>query len=92
MADAKGGVGAGANIPALAHNPKLADKDFVVGIILHGRGGMPWLNEILTHEQIAAVSTYVRGQFNDYHDPVTEADVNSVAARITPSPQSCATC
>ena len=92
MADAKGGAGAGAEIPAVAGNAKLADKDFIVDIILHGRGGMPWLNELLTHQQIAAVSTYVRGHFNDYQDPVTEADVKRLAARIASSRPACPTC
>ena len=78
MADAKGGDGAGAAIPALADNPNLASKDFIVDIIVHGRGGMPWFTDMLTTEQIAAVSTYVRAHFNTYPDPVTVADVQRV--------------
>ena len=78
MADAKGGDGAGAAIPALADNPNLASKDFIVDIIVHGRGGMPWFTDMLTTEQIAAVSTYVRAHFNKYPDPVTVADVQRV--------------
>lgn len=81
MADAKGGGGAGAVIPALAGNPRLADKDFGVTILLKGRGGMPWFSDILTQEQMAAVLTYVRSHFNDYKDPVTVADIERVAAR-----------
>ena len=78
MADAKGGDGAGAAIPALAGNPNLASKDFIVDILVHGRGGMPWFTDMLTTEQIAAVSTYVRAHFNAYPDPVTVADVQRV--------------
>ncbi len=78
MADAKGGDGAGAAIPALAGNPNLASKDFIVDILVHGRGGMPWFTDMLTTEQIAAVSTYVRAHFNTYADPVTVADVQRV--------------
>ena len=78
MADAKGGDGAGAAIPALAGNPTLASKDFIVDILVHGRGGMPWFTDMLTTEQIAAVSTYVRAHFNTYADPVTVADVQRV--------------
>jgi mono/diheme cytochrome c family protein len=81
MADAKGGGGAGAVIPALAGNPSLADKDFGTTILLNGRGGMPWFSDILTQEQMAAVLTYVRSHFNDYKDPVTVADIQRVAAR-----------
>lgn len=80
MADAKGGSGAGAAIPALAGNPRLADKDFGTTILLKGRGGMPWFSDILTQEQMAAVLTYVRSHFNDYQDPVTVADIERVAA------------
>jgi mono/diheme cytochrome c family protein len=39
MADAKGGGGAGAVIPALAGNAKLADKDYPITLLLKGRGG-----------------------------------------------------
>lgn len=78
MADAKGGDGAGAAIPALAGNPNLASKDFIVDILVHGRGGMPWFTDMLTTEQIAAVSNYVRAHFNTYADAVTVADVQRV--------------
>lgn len=80
MADARGGGGAGAVIPALADNPKMADKDYAIGILVNGRGGMPWFTDMLTPQQIAAVLTYVRGSFNDYHEPVTAAEVERIAA------------
>lgn len=92
MADAKGGGGAGAAIPALADNANLANKDFIVTILLKGRGGMPWFNDMLTHKQIAAVATYVRGHFNKYPEPVTEADVDRLSATALLSPRDCATC
>jgi mono/diheme cytochrome c family protein len=85
MADAKGGGGAGAGIPALAGNPRLASKDYTATLIYHGRGGMPWFNEMLTEQQIAAVSTFIRANFNDYADPVTVADVRRIAE--TPAPE-----
>ncbi|CAM4170599.1 Cytochrome c domain-containing protein [Novosphingobium lubricantis] len=86
MADAKGGGGAGAMIPALAGNPRLADKDYGTIILLKGRGGMPWFSDILTTEQMAAVLTYVRGHFNDYKDPVTVADIERVNLASPPVP------
>lgn len=92
MADAKGASGAGANIPALAGNAHLADKDFLPTILLKGRGGMPWFTDILTPKQMAAVATYVRGHFNAYADPVTEADIQRLAKTIQSSPRDCATC
>lgn len=86
MADAKGGGGAGAVIPALADNPRLADKDYPTVILLKGRGGMPWFSDILTPEQMAAVLTYVRGHFNNYQDPVTVADIARVTTASPPVP------
>lgn len=86
MADAKGGGSPGAMIPALAGNPRLADKDYGTIILLKGRGGMPWFSDMLTNEQMAAVLTYVRGHFNDYKDPVTVADFERVKDASPPVP------
>ena len=86
MADAKGGGEAGARIPALAGNPRLADPKYPIVILLKGRGAMPWFTEILTPSQMAAVINYVRGHFNNYTDPVTEADVKKIASDPTPVP------
>lgn len=91
MADARGGGDAGAKIPALADNPRLADPRYPVILMLKGRGAMPWFTEILTPAQIAAVATYVRSHFNKYSDPVTEADVKKLAADPPPVPD-CMTC
>ena len=84
MADAKGGGGAGAVIPALAGNPKLADKTYPVGLLLKGRGGMPWFTDILTPEQMAAVINYVRGHFNSYTDRLTAEDIKRLASSPAP--------
>ena len=86
MADARGGGMTGAKIPALAGNPRLADKDYGAIILLKGRGGMPWFSDMLTTEQMAAVLTYVRGHFNDYPDPVTVADIERVNTASPPVP------
>lgn len=91
MADAKGGGGAGAMIPALAGNPKLADKSYPIMMLLKGRGGMPWMTDILTPEQMAAVLTYVRSHFNDYPDAVTVADIK-LASTTPPPVRDCDTC
>lgn len=91
MADAKGGGESGAMIPALAGNANLADKDYPIIILLKGRGGMPWFTDILDKKQIAAVLTYVRGNFNDYHDPVTVADIERIGTANPPVPE-CGTC
>lgn len=90
MADAKGGGSAGAMIPALADNAKLADPQYAVTLLVKGRGGMPWFTDMLTPKQMAAVVTYVRGHFNTYPDPVTEADVLKVMQ--APPVRECSTC
>ena len=89
MADAKGGGGAGAAIPALADNPKLADPNFAIERVVKGQGGMPWFTDMLTFAQMAAVITYVRSHFNKYPDPVTEADVKRFA-EAGPKKEDCA--
>lgn len=92
MADGKGGDGAGASIPALAGNPNLEDPAFGVGILVKGRGGMPWFTDILTPGQMASVLTFVRREFNDYPEPVTEETVKraiDVAAAPTKDCTSC---
>jgi len=75
MAGGRGGGEAGFGIPALAGNPNLADKDLVIGVLVNGRGGMPWFTDILSAAQMAAVLTYVRNDFNAYGDPITTAEV-----------------
>ena len=81
MADARGGGGAGTGVPALADNPRLADKAFGIEVVVKGRGGMPWFTDMLTSRQIAAVLTHVRSEFNAYPEPVTEAEVAQVVAK-----------
>ncbi len=80
MADARGGSGAGTGIPALADNPRMADKDYLIEIMVKGRGGMPWFTDILSAQQIAAVLTYVRGNFNAYPEPITAGEVAVIIA------------
>lgn len=91
MADAKGGGGAGAVVPALAGNPKLANKDYPITLLLKGRGGMPWMTDLLTPAQMAAVLNYVRGHFNSYPDTITETDIRRVSS-APPPVRECNTC
>ena len=88
MADARGGAGAGSGVPALAHNPHLADKRFAIEVVVKGRGGMPWFTDILAPAQIAAVLTYVRSEFNSYPDAVTAEDVEQVVRKAGGTPES----
>ncbi len=75
MAHAEGGVGAG-RVPALAGDPHLSDPDFVLARVLHGQGGMPAFADMLSAEQIAGVTNYVRTHFgNAYTGTITAGDV-----------------
>jgi mono/diheme cytochrome c family protein len=80
MSDARGGGGAGAAIPSLVDNARLADKDYAIGILVRGKGGMPWFTDMLSDEQIAAVLNHVRSRYNAYPDPVTVEEVRRIAA------------
>ncbi|OYW44781.1 MAG: hypothetical protein B7Z08_08130 [Sphingomonadales bacterium 32-68-7] len=87
LADAKGGGGAGAVIPALAGNPRLADAGYTVGVVVKGRAGMPWFHDMLTPREIAAVVNHVRTHFNDFPGEVSEAEVvAAIAASGVASP------
>lgn len=77
MANAQGAVGAGA-YPALAKNPKLAEVEYPVLLVVNGSKGMPPFGKLLDDEQVAAVVNYVRSHFgNSYPDSVSAADVRS---------------
>lgn len=83
MPDGRGAVGAAA-YPALAKNPKLADADYPITMVLNGHGDMPWFSAMLNDAQIAAVVGYIRTHLgNDDTPPVTPA---AVAALRHPSP------
>ncbi len=82
MAGGVGAKGAGM-IPALANNPKLKVAAYPIVMVAKGRGGMPWFNDSLSADQMAAVINYIRTNFgNAYAEPVTAADV----AKLSPKP------
>jgi mono/diheme cytochrome c family protein len=77
MPDARGAVGAG-SYPALANDPKLAEAEYPVLVVVDGSKGMPPFGKLLDDEQVAAVVNYVRSHFgNSYSDSVSPADVGS---------------
>jgi mono/diheme cytochrome c family protein len=65
-----GQMGGGGMGPALAGDPMLAVKQFVVAQILIGRGAMPAFADQLSDEQIAAVASYVRDSWDNDFGPV----------------------
>lgn len=78
MPDGQGAKGAGM-YPALAGNPTLAAASYPVYNVLHGRKGMPAFGKVLSDEQVAEVTNYVRTQMgNRYTDAVTAADVKAL--------------
>lgn len=78
MEDGQGDAGAGAH-PPLADNPKMNSKHFVAGVILTGYHGMPGFSDMMSDEQVAAVTNYVRTHFgNDYPDPITPEQVEAL--------------
>jgi len=75
MEDGRGGHGAGAH-PPLTDNPKLNSRHFLAGVILIGYHGMPGFSDMMSDEQVAAVTNYVRSHFgNDYPDRITPDEV-----------------
>ena len=77
MPDAKGAVGAGM-YPALASNPKLEVPGYPIAVIVNGQKAMPPFGALMTDQQIADVTNYVRTNFgNKYKDKVTAADVKA---------------
>lgn len=78
MAEGQGAKGAGM-YPALAANPRLAASTYPVYNILNGRKGMPSFKMLLSDEQVADVTNYVRTHMgNDYKDAVSVADVKAM--------------
>lgn len=82
MADARGATGAGTILP-LANNPKLGVAAYPITVIIRGKGAMPWLDDVLTPDQIAKAIGYVRTHFgNTYPEPVTAAEVTQLETAL----------
>jgi mono/diheme cytochrome c family protein len=78
MSAGEGAIGAG-RYPALAKNEKLSSGGYVLYLVLNGQKAMPPFARLMSDEQVAAVTNYVRSHFgNDYPDPVTADDVKNV--------------
>ncbi len=75
MEDAKGATGAGV-YPPLTGNPKMRSKHFLAGVILTGYHGMPRFGHVMSDDQVAEITNYVRSHFgNDYPDVISAAEV-----------------
>lgn len=88
MPDGQGAVGAGAQIPALAHNPRLQVATYPATVILNGYGAMPWFSGLLTDKQIADVVEYIRTHFgNHYTDKLNPSEVALMRPHLTAEEQ-----
>lgn len=74
MHKGEGAVGAG-YYPPLANNSKMESKYYIIDILINGFRGMPSFHGMMDDEQMAAVTQYIRTEFNGYKDPVTAEDV-----------------
>jgi len=70
-----GGDGGGNQGPALAGNEELQEANYVAGIILHGRGGMPGFGGRLSDEEVASVGTYIRNSWDNDFGPLAPQEV-----------------
>ena len=78
MPSGEGALGGG-EYPALAGNPKLAAAPYVAMMVLDGRAGMPGLGQMLSDQQVAEVTHYIRTHFgNDYPEAMTANDVKGM--------------
>jgi mono/diheme cytochrome c family protein len=86
QADARGAIGAGA-YPALAADANLASKDYVLELLLEGRGAMPPIGRMMSDAQIADVINYVRGHFgNAFADAISPSQVAAARAATKSKP------
>ena len=78
MPSGEGALGGG-EYPALARNPNLAAAPYVAMMVLDGRAGMPGLGQMLSDQQVAEVTHYVRTLLgNDYPEAMTANDVKAM--------------
>jgi mono/diheme cytochrome c family protein len=78
MPDGKGAQGAGA-YPALAGNANLASALYPAVLVLNGRRAMPPFRAMLSDEQIAEVSNYVRTHLgNNFPGRLAPAEVKAL--------------
>jgi len=84
MADGRGARGAGA-YPSLAQDRDLADLAYPIALLLLGQKAMPGFAHLLSDQQIADVTNYVRTHFgNAYPDRATPAAVAAIAGQPAP--------
>lgn len=71
-----GATGAGA-YPALTGNPNLEYASYPITVIVNGQAGMPSLGNLLSDEQVVAVTSYIQSDLDNGYEP--DATVQMVA-------------
>ncbi|MHA4869303.1 c-type cytochrome [Duganella sp. PWIR1] len=78
-----GGKGIPGAFPALANSKFVQGKGTeVAAVLLKGRGGMPDFSDSLSDRDIATVLTFVRSNWGNKADGLSEADVGSLRATL----------
>ncbi len=74
--------------PPLAGNPLLTadDPSYFIRTVLTGRGGMPAFQGIYDDEEIAAVVSYVRQNWENNAGPVSPEQVAAIRAEVSGTP------
>jgi mono/diheme cytochrome c family protein len=86
QADARGAIGAAA-YPALAADANVASKDYVLELLLDGRGAMPPVGRMMSDAQIADVINYVRNHFgNAFPDAISPPEIAAARALTKTKP------
>lgn len=72
----------------IANNPLITNEDptYLISVILTGRGGMPSFANIYTDEEIAAVSTFVRQNWENDAGPVSAIQVAEIREEVIAKP------
>jgi|SRR5271154_68577 len=81
-----GAVGQGSLGPALKGNPRIADADYVIGLILSGIGPMPPFRAQLSDSEIADVATFIRTNWGNRYVEVNKSQVARVRAGARGAP------
>jgi mono/diheme cytochrome c family protein len=81
------GKGIPGAFPALAGSKFVQGKGSeVAGVLLKGRGGMPDFSDSLSDRDIATVLTFVRSNWGNKADGLSEADIGSLRTTLGVDP------
>ena len=77
------GKGIPGAFPALAGSKFVTgDHAEVAGVLLKGRGGMPDFSETINDRDLAAILTYVRGEWGNKADALTEDEIHKLRTAL----------